>query len=55
MENYADKLLQLAEEGLISYEDLSMMCIKWMSWDELEGMWHANGLDEFEEYDDEDY
>ena len=37
-----NKVLEMAEEGLISYRDLVIMALKWMSEDEVAAMLKAN-------------
>ena len=41
---YTNKLIEMAEEGLISGKDLAIMCLKWMSEDEVVEMTKANDL-----------
>lgn len=36
------KVLEMAEEGLISYRDLVIMALKWMSEDDVAAMLKAN-------------
>ena len=38
------KLLEMAEEGMISWQALAMMALKWMSEDEVADMCKANDL-----------
>lgn len=44
------KVIELAEEGLISWHDLAVMALKWMSEDDVASMLNAN-----EVYIDEEY
>ncbi len=37
-----NKVLEMAEEGLISYRDLVIMALKWMSEDDVAAMLKAN-------------
>lgn len=37
-----NKVLEMAEEGLISYRDLVIMALKWMSEDDVVAMLKAN-------------
>ena len=46
-----NKLLELIENDLISAEDVVMMCLKWMSEDDVAEMLQANEVD----IDEEDY
>lgn len=45
------KAIELADEGMISYRDLAMMALKWMSEDDVADMLRANDviLDEDED------
>lgn len=57
--NTTNKVLNLADEGLISYRTLAEMALKWMSEDDVAEMARANELfiddeDEGEENDYED-
>lgn len=47
-----NKVCELAEEGIISWRDLAMMSLKWMSEDDVAAMCKANEV--FIENDDED-
>jgi hypothetical protein len=52
-----NKVLEMADEGLISYRTLAEMALKWMSEDDVAEMCKANELlpdDEEDEEDDED-
>ena len=40
-----NKLLELIENGMISAEDVVMMCLKWMSEDDVAEMLQANEVD----------
>jgi hypothetical protein len=46
-----NKAIELADEGMISYRDLAMMALKWMSEDDVADMLRANDviLDEDED------
>ena len=46
-----NKVIALAEEGMISWSDLAIMALKWMPDDEVAEMIRANELD----LNDEDY
>jgi hypothetical protein len=46
-----NKLLELIENDMISAEDVVMMCLKWMSEDDVAEMLQANEVD----IDEEDY
>jgi hypothetical protein len=37
-----NKVLEMADEGMISYRDLAMMALKWMSEDDVAAMCQAN-------------
>lgn len=51
-ESFRDKALEMAEEGLISYEQLALMALKFMSEDDVEEMLDMNELsDRFMEED----
>jgi hypothetical protein len=39
-----NKVLEIADEGLISYRDLAVMALKWMSEDEVSDMCRANEI-----------
>lgn len=39
-----NKLIEMAEEGLISWADLAMMSLKWMSEDDVAEMCKANDI-----------
>lgn len=39
-----NKVLEMADEGMISFRDLAMMALKWMSEDEVADMCRANDL-----------
>jgi len=39
-----NKVLELAEEGMISWSSLAMMALKWMSEDEVADMCKANDI-----------
>lgn len=44
MRKVTNKLLEMVEEGMISYRDLAMMALKWMSEDEVADMCRANDV-----------
>ena len=46
-----NKVIELAEEGMISWSDLAVMALKWMPDDEVAEMIRANELDT-EDYSD---
>lgn len=56
---YTTLFLELADEGVISWKNIAEMALNYMSEDDVEDMFHYNGLDEFdpseEEEDDENY
>lgn len=57
MRKTTNKLLELAEDGVLSYKDLAMAALKYMSEDEVEDMATANEFlpeDEKEEEVDEE-
>lgn len=39
-----NKVLEMADEGLISYRSLAMMALKWMSEDDVQSMCQANEI-----------
>jgi hypothetical protein len=39
-----NKVLEMADEGLISYRNLAMMALKWMSEDDVQSMCQANEI-----------
>jgi hypothetical protein len=47
-----NRLLEMVEDHIIRPYDAVLMCLKWMSEDEVEKMCKANGI--FPEEDDED-
>ncbi len=49
-----NKVLELADEGLISYRDLAVMALKWMSENDVQSMCQANEIFFEEDEDDED-
>lgn len=50
-----NKLLEMIDEQLIDPKEVVMMCLKWMSEDDVVGMLIANEIDlEEKEYDEED-
>jgi hypothetical protein len=40
-----NKLLEMIEEGLLNPKDVVLMCLKWMSEDDVVGMLIANEID----------
>jgi len=52
--NYRDyrvMALELADEGITTFENLALMCLKYMSQDDVEDMLRVNDFDEImEEY-----
>ena len=44
--NSRDKAMELVDEGLISWEDLATMALKYMSTDDVEDMLDCNELSE---------
>lgn len=44
--NSRDRAMDLAEQGIISWEDLATMALKYMSTDDVEDMLDANELSE---------
>ena len=51
--NSRDKAMELVDNGLVSWEDLATMALKYMSTDDVEDMLDANELSE--RFMDEDY
>ena len=47
-----NKLLEMIEEQLIDSKDVVMMCLKWMSEDDVVGMLIANEIDLDEDSED---
>ncbi len=47
-----NKVLEMAEEGLISWQDLALMALKWMSENDVSSMLQANEV--FLDNEDED-
>ena len=45
MRKNTNKLLELIEDGMISAKDVVIMCLKWMSEDDVEEMCKANEID----------
>ena len=55
---FTNKLLDLIEENILDPKDVVVMCLKYMSEDEVEDMCMANEIfndDEYEDEEDEDY
>ena len=48
MNNYdaRDRVLEMVEEGYISSDQALLMCLKWISQDDIDGMLEANELKE---------
>jgi hypothetical protein len=48
MNNYdaRDRVLEMVEEGYISADQALLMCLNWMSQDDVDGMLEANELKE---------
>lgn len=40
--NYRDLAIELAEDGVITYQDLATMCLGYLGWDEIEDMLVSN-------------
>ena len=47
-----NKLLEMIEEGLLNPKDVVIMCVKWMSEDDVIGMLIANEIDLDEDSED---
>lgn len=43
---YTNKFLEYIEEGMISADNVVMMCLKYMSEDDVKDMWEYNGMDD---------
>lgn len=55
MANSRDRALELIDEGIVSAEDMVIMCVKYMSVDDVEDMLDCNELsDRFMEDDEDD-
>lgn len=50
-----NKALELADAGMITYRDLAIMALKWMSEDDVAEMLKANEIGIEEEEPEEDY
>lgn len=50
-----NKLLEMIEVGLLDPKDVVMMCVKFMSEDDVDEMCRINEVFDDEEEDDEDY
>lgn len=50
-----NKALELADAGMITYRDLAIMALKWMSEDDVAEMLKANEIGIEEEESEEDY
>tara|TARA_B110000495_G_scaffold58021_1_gene49188 strand:+ start:40 stop:249 length:210 start_codon:yes stop_codon:yes gene_type:complete len=57
MNNYdtRDRVLEMVEEGYISSDQALLMCLKWMSQDDVDGMMEANELKEIDEEEENDF
>ena len=51
---FTNKALELAEDGMITYRDLALMALKWMSEDDVAEMLRANEV-LIEDDEDETY
>ncbi len=49
-----NKILEMIDEGLLEPKDIVMMCLKWMSEDEVKEMCKANEVD-LDPRNDDDY
>ena len=49
-----NKILEMIDEHVLDPKDVVMMCLKWMSEDEVKEMCEANELD-LDPYNDDDY
>lgn len=47
--SYTDKILGLIEEGVLDAADVALMCMKYMSEDDVADMARINGIDLVEE------
>ena len=52
---YTNLFLELADEGLLSWQSIAEMALSYMSEDDVEDMFHCNDLDEFDPEDEDDY
>ena len=55
---YTNKLIEFADEDVISWETIARSCLSYMSEDEVEDMAISEGLldrDDFEDEDDDEY
>ena len=50
-----DEAIELAENGMVSWEDLAVMALKYMSTDDVADMLDANELSERFREDEDDY
>ena len=46
MREYTNKFYDLCENGILEYEDVVQMCLKYMSEDDVKDMWEHNDLDD---------
>ena len=44
MNDSRDKVLEMVEEGIITADHALLMCLKWMSQDDVDGMMDVNEL-----------
>lgn len=51
---YTNLFLELADEGVISWQSIAEMALSYMSEDDVEDMFHCNDLDELNPYKDEE-
>ena len=51
---YTNLFLELADEGLLSWQSIAEMALSYMSEDDVEDMFHSNDLDEFEPYEEDE-
>lgn len=42
---YTNRLIGMVEDGLLSWEDVAMACLTWMSEDEVKEMYDYEGFD----------
>lgn len=47
----SDMVVELADEGILSYRDIMIMALKWMSEDDIADMLASNGIDLEEEFE----
>ena len=51
---YTNLFLELADEGVISWQSIAEMALSYMSEDDVEDMFHSNDMDELDPYNEED-